>query len=120
MSDTRTANLLVELFVEELPPKALKKLGAAFRETMLAALQRLGLASAAAEAIGFASPRRLAVHIAGVAAQAPDRALGKGRAERCALRTGGVGDRGGERRHERGILIPGPTRSDVRENGRAQ
>jgi len=68
-------NLLVELFVEELPPKALKKLGAAFSETMLAALQRLGLASAAAEAVGFASPRRLAVHIAGVAAKAPDRAV---------------------------------------------
>ena len=30
-------NLLVELLVEELPPKALKKLGAAFAEALLTA-----------------------------------------------------------------------------------
>ena len=31
-----TQNLLVELFVEELPPKALKKLGEAFAQTLAA------------------------------------------------------------------------------------
>ena len=34
---TRRKNLLVELFVEELPPKALKKLGEAFARTLVAA-----------------------------------------------------------------------------------
>jgi glycyl-tRNA synthetase beta chain len=32
-------NLLVELFVEELPPKALKKLGDAFANTILESLK---------------------------------------------------------------------------------
>jgi len=39
-----TQNLLVELFVEELPPKALKKLGDAFA-TQLADQLRIGRAS---------------------------------------------------------------------------
>ncbi len=43
-----TRNLLVELFVEELPPKALKKLGEAFAGTLAASLQgRRRLAGAA-------------------------------------------------------------------------
>ena len=42
MSDTK--NLLVELFVEELPPKALKKLGEAFGAGLLAGLRQQGLA----------------------------------------------------------------------------
>jgi len=69
-----TANLLVELFVEELPPKALKKLGEAFSATLAASLQAQGLAPAGAAVTGFASPRRLAVHVAGVAAKAADKA----------------------------------------------
>ena len=36
-------NLLVELFVEELPPKALKKLGEAFAQTLAHALKNAGL-----------------------------------------------------------------------------
>ena len=39
-------NLLVELFVEELPPKALKKLGEAFGTVLLEQLKAQGLASA--------------------------------------------------------------------------
>ena len=39
-------NLLVELFVEELPPKALKKLGEAFAGTLAASLKAQGLAVA--------------------------------------------------------------------------
>ena len=68
-----TQNLLVELFVEELPPKALKKLGEAFGTVLLAQLQGQGLASAESSLITFASPRRLAAHITAVAAQAADK-----------------------------------------------
>ncbi|MDZ4201019.1 MAG: glycine--tRNA ligase subunit beta [Gallionella sp.] len=66
-------NLLVELFVEELPPKSLKKLGESFAETLSASLKAQGLAAAAAAVESYASPRRLAVHVANVAAQAADK-----------------------------------------------
>ena len=39
-------NLLVELFVEELPPKALKKLGEAFASVLADSLKAQGLAGA--------------------------------------------------------------------------
>jgi glycyl-tRNA synthetase beta chain len=39
-------NLLVELFVEELPPKALRKLGEAFATLLCDALKAQGLAAA--------------------------------------------------------------------------
>jgi len=68
-------NLLVELVCEELPPKALKKLGESFAATLLAGLQSAGLAQAGAKATSFATPRRLGVHVEGVAAKAADRAL---------------------------------------------
>jgi glycyl-tRNA synthetase beta chain len=70
-----TQNLLVELFVEELPPKALKKLGEAFASTLAASLQSQGLAKADAVVTPFATPRRLAAHVTGVAAQAADKAV---------------------------------------------
>jgi glycyl-tRNA synthetase beta chain len=66
-------NLLVELFVEELPPKALKKIGEAFAATLEATLKSQGLLSADSACTGFASPRRLGVHITKVAAQAADK-----------------------------------------------
>ncbi|MDR0563957.1 MAG: glycine--tRNA ligase subunit beta [Azoarcus sp.] len=66
-------NLLVEIFVEELPPKALKNLGGAFASALAAALQRDGLAGADAAVTAFASPRRLAAHIANVLTAAPDK-----------------------------------------------
>ncbi|HCI12877.1 MAG: glycine--tRNA ligase subunit beta [Gallionellales bacterium GWA2_60_142] len=66
-------NLLVELFVEELPPKSLKKLGESFAETLSASLKAQGLATAEAAVTSYASPRRLAVHVANVAAQAADK-----------------------------------------------
>jgi glycyl-tRNA synthetase beta chain len=68
-------NLLVELFVEELPPKALKKLGEAFSGVLADALKTQGLAPHDAVVTHFASPRRLAVHVTGVAAQAADKAI---------------------------------------------
>ncbi len=70
-----TKNLLVELFVEELPPKALKKLGEAFASVLADSLKNQGLATADAAVTHFASPRRLAVHVAAVAAQAADKSV---------------------------------------------
>jgi glycyl-tRNA synthetase beta chain len=75
MSANDTKNLLVELVCEELPPKALKKLGESFAATLVASLHAAGLVGANALAAPFASPRRLGVHVAGVAAKAADRAL---------------------------------------------
>ena len=68
-------NLLVELFVEELPPKALKKLGEAFASVLADSLKTQGLAAADAAVTSFASPRRLAVHVTAVAPQAADAAV---------------------------------------------
>ena len=68
-----TKNLLVELFVEELPPKALKKLGEAFATGIAESLVSQGLADASSVATPFASPRRLAVYVTGVAERAADR-----------------------------------------------
>ncbi|HEY2928747.1 glycine--tRNA ligase subunit beta [Piscinibacter sp.] len=68
-------NLLVELFVEELPPKALKKLGEAFAATLAEGLKAQGLASEYSAVTAFASPRRLAAHVSAVRTQADDRAL---------------------------------------------
>ena len=70
-----SSNLLVELFVEELPPKALKKLGESFAGSVLASLKAQALASENSVAKAYASPRRLAVHITAVAAQAADKAV---------------------------------------------
>ncbi|QPF75703.1 glycine--tRNA ligase subunit beta [Roseateles sp. DAIF2] len=69
-------NLLVELFVEELPPKALKKLGEAFCEGLLVGLEGQGLVdrSEFARAQAFASPRRLAVLVPAVRDKAEDKA----------------------------------------------
>ena len=65
--------LLIELFTEELPPKALKTLGRVFAETFLRSLEGAGLVGKNATTTPYASPRRLAVHIDEVLAQAPDR-----------------------------------------------
>ena len=68
-------NLLVELFVEELPPKALNKLGNAFAAVLLEQLKAQGLATAESQLTAFASPRRLAAHITAVAPFAADKAV---------------------------------------------
>ena len=70
-----TQNLLVELFVEELPPKALQKLGDAFANVLGDQLRSQGLASAASVVTPFASPRRLAAHVTAVADKAADKAV---------------------------------------------
>ena len=70
-----TENLLVELFVEELPPKSLKKLGECFAEVLAASLKAQGLAAQDAAVVVYATPRRLAVHVANVLPQAADQLL---------------------------------------------
>ncbi len=70
-----TDNLLVELFVEELPPKVLKKLGDAFAGVLHEQLKTQGLAAVDSALTAFASPRRLAAHITGVAGQAADKSV---------------------------------------------
>ncbi len=68
-----TQNLLVELLVEELPPKALNKLGEAFASVLAEQLRAQGLASAGSVLTAFASPRRLGAHLTQVADRAADR-----------------------------------------------
>ena len=70
-----TPNLLVEILVEELPPKALKTLGESFASSLAASLQRDGLAQDTATVTAYATPRRLAAHISGVLPVAVDRAI---------------------------------------------
>ncbi len=66
-------NLLVELFVEELPPKALKKLGEAFAAGLANSLKNAGLAPSTASITAYASPRRLAARVTDVLAVAADK-----------------------------------------------
>jgi glycyl-tRNA synthetase beta chain len=70
-----THNLLVELLVEELPPKALRKLGEAFAAALLHGLQAQGLAGEHSAVNGFATPRRLAARVSHVQARAADQAV---------------------------------------------
>ncbi len=70
-----TPNLLVELFVEELPPKALKKLGESFAELLSSSLRSQGLAAANAQIVAYASPRRLGVSVRSVLRQAADKSI---------------------------------------------
>lgn len=68
-------NLLVELFVEELPPKALKTLGEAFTNNLSASLNAQGLTTSSSAATSFASPRRLAAHVTAVSGKAADKSV---------------------------------------------
>ncbi|TSA50158.1 MAG: glycine--tRNA ligase subunit beta [Nitrosomonadales bacterium] len=72
-----TKNLLVELFVEELPPKALKKLGENFATMLADNLKVQGLAGDNSVVTPYASPRRLAAHITHVATQATDKQVSR-------------------------------------------
>lgn len=69
---TNICPLLVELLTEELPPKALQKLGQAFAEGVRATLERHGLLAEGCAVTAYSTPRRLAVHLSAVLAQAPD------------------------------------------------
>ncbi|THF61730.1 glycine--tRNA ligase subunit beta [Pseudothauera rhizosphaerae] len=64
------ATLLVELLTEELPPKALPRLGETFAARIAEGLKARGLAGLDAGFRWFASPRRIAILMPGVAAEA--------------------------------------------------
>ncbi|MCK9506973.1 MAG: glycine--tRNA ligase subunit beta [Pigmentiphaga sp.] len=66
--------LLIELFTEELPPKALERLGQSFASTLETRLQKAGLLAEGNTVTAFATPLRLAVRLSAVREQAPDSA----------------------------------------------
>lgn len=66
-----TRSLLVEIGVEELPPPQLKALGEAFAAALAGAFERDGFRFA--QTTHFATPRRLAAHIAGLPERGPGR-----------------------------------------------
>ena len=68
------SNLIVELLVEELPPKALERLGEAFGRVLVDKLREEGLVADTGGHTVYATPRRLAVHVRDVADKAADRA----------------------------------------------
>jgi glycyl-tRNA synthetase beta chain len=70
-----TAPLLIELLVEELPPKALSKLGVSFSQTMYEQLLDFELIDSQCAYESFATPRRLAVLFQSVLSQAPEREM---------------------------------------------
>ncbi|HVN33794.1 MAG TPA: glycine--tRNA ligase subunit beta [Casimicrobiaceae bacterium] len=67
-----TATLVVELFTEELPPKALKRLGEAFADGLFAGLAERGFTTGRSVVKAYATPRRLAVAITDTLATSPD------------------------------------------------
>jgi glycyl-tRNA synthetase beta chain len=67
--------LLVELLTEELPPKALERLGAAFAAGIFEGLKSRGFLEDGAAATAYATPRRLAVSITPVRAGSPDKTV---------------------------------------------
>ena len=76
MSTTNTsiqsADLLIEVFTEELPPKSLRRLGDAFSDGIYSTLQGANLLSENSKLSTYATPRRLAVLITNVSSQASD------------------------------------------------
>ena len=64
--------LLVELFTEELPPKALERLGESFASAVAGALAKRKLVGAGGGHEAWATPRRLGVSLEKVLAKAPD------------------------------------------------
>jgi glycyl-tRNA synthetase beta chain len=67
--------LLIELQTEELPPKALVKLGAAFANGIANGLKARDFLEADSAVTTYATPRRLAVAITNVRATSPDKAI---------------------------------------------
>ncbi|MDO5696291.1 MAG: glycine--tRNA ligase subunit beta, partial [Eubacteriales bacterium] len=67
------STLLIELLTEELPPKALKRLGDTFAAQVAAGLHEAHLTNNADDFVAYASARRLAVTVPNVLAIQPDR-----------------------------------------------
>ncbi len=68
-------SLLVELLTEELPPKALNRLGQSFAQGIANGLIERHLCASDSVVTAYATPRRLAVHITDVLAQAPEQSF---------------------------------------------
>jgi glycyl-tRNA synthetase beta chain len=68
-------SLLIELGTEELPPKALDALSAAFARGVCEGLEKRGIAADTGNARAYCSPRRLAVHVPAVATAQPQQAV---------------------------------------------
>jgi glycyl-tRNA synthetase beta chain len=66
------ATLVVELLTEELPPKALKRLGESFAETLASGLRSREFLEEGSRVTPYTTPRRLAVAITHVRSEAPD------------------------------------------------
>jgi glycyl-tRNA synthetase beta chain len=75
MTDFHTADLLVELGCEELPPGSLNLLSRAFFEGLCDGLESAGIEFDRQSSRCFHTPRRLAVIIGGTADRQPDRIL---------------------------------------------
>ena len=71
MSAEAVDSLLVELLAEELPPKSLPRLAQSWGHGLEQALRAQHLLLPQSQATVYATPRRLAVHISSVQAQAP-------------------------------------------------
>jgi glycyl-tRNA synthetase beta chain len=85
---TKTADFLVEIGTEELPPKALPGLERAFAEAVLAGVRNAGLGGSSLHS--FATPRRLAVSLTDVAlTQPPQRIEKRGPPLKAAFDTAG-------------------------------
>jgi glycyl-tRNA synthetase beta chain len=70
-----SADLLIELGCEELPPKSLSILGQTLFDEFLNQLNKAGLTFNAADSRAYYTPRRLALLISGVAARQPDQVM---------------------------------------------
>ncbi len=75
MTTAMTQTLLIELLTEELPPKALSKLGAAFAAGIVNGLKARDFLSGDSVATAYATPRRLAVSITNVRDVSPDKSI---------------------------------------------
>lgn len=67
--------LLIELGTEELPPKALDDLSAAFLRGICDGLAKRGIEAGFDDACAYGSPRRLAAYIPGVATAQPEQTI---------------------------------------------
>ena len=73
MTQSNQASLLVELLTEELPPKALARLGTSFAEGIVERLAARDLIEGAPSFEKYATPRRLAVLVRNVRTVAPEK-----------------------------------------------
>lgn len=68
-------NLLIELFVEELPPKVLNRLGESLSNSLFDSLKTQGLTAENSIVTAYATPRRLAAHVTHVSEKGADKQI---------------------------------------------